>query len=344
MARRRGGTQCGSEQVASELTESQPFSVVTWNTFVGPPLGTYEHARFLSQAKFMQEESADVYCLQEVFSDAQLELLQQELGAEYQCLFGHSSTLVVTGCMVQGILCLIIAALLVVAGWQLTLDHVSYSSIACILGLDAALALAFRHIWQGVLWSFAFGATRAGLVVLVRKQSVQVRSYKYHPFDEQSGDFMNYFRQRGYLQCSLTVRGAPVSIVNLHANTFPTVSMRDARALPSAYRQRQLRQACEQADRVDDCEGILVLGDFNSDPKDNEIPAADHALVNAWQGDDAPGTVPLTPMLTNVFPDTDCSLSPDYIFSKGLVLLGSQVLETGDLSDHFPLKGSYKVP
>lgn len=299
--------------------------------------------RFQKQAAFMRDEAADVYCLQEVFSEAVIRELEKELGAQYVVLRGqtghaHVPFKYVAQCAV---ILLFVASAAFVA-WSCSAWSRS-SLLASALVAGIALLAFWRSARRRVLWAFVCGSTPGGLLLLCRRETVQVRRASFQPFDAQGGDFMNLVRRRGYLSSKLLIRGSPVTLVNAHTNAFPSVSLRNAKPLPSVDRALQLRQACHEAACIDKDESFIVAGDFNTEPDDGEIPAAAYGLVNSWNRDDSYYvTIPLTAMLTQVFPETPHGLCSDYQFSKGLAVHHAKVLQTGDLSDHLPVKIVYQ--
>lgn len=129
--------------------------------------------------------------------------------------------------------------------------------------------------------------------MLQRKgSSVQLVSQSFHPFTEQRGDFLNNFQRRGYIAATFRIGTSQlITLVNMHTNAFPSISLRNAWPTPCLHRQKQLAQGFRHATSRDrgavtslnrGQEGLIVCGDFNTLPGDDEIPAAEFGLTNAW--------------------------------------------------------------
>lgn len=319
------------------------FSVITFNIFIGPPCGSIELARFRKQAAFLRDEAADVYCLQEVFSPAIIGIFEEELGAHYNMVYGKSDRArIALKYVAQCFMYLLLAVLLRFLAHlgNISRRHSLFLSLICG-GL--IVYWLWRFARRRVLWAFLWGSIPGGLVVMYRKESAQMCRHDYHSFKVQGGDFMNVVRRRGYLCSKLVIRGKPVTIVNAHTNAFPTISIHNAEPVPSVERAAQLHQACAEADCIGKDEGCIVAGDFNTNPEDNEIPAKMYGLVNCWSSGDLCVTLPLTATLKHVFPETERDLCSDYQFSKALTIDCAKVLQTGDLSDHLPVKAIYQL-
>merc|ERR1711920_790007 len=148
-------------------------------------------------------------------------------------------------------------------------------------------------------------------------------------------------RARGFLTVQVHVRGTDLTVVNVHTNAFPTVSIRNALPIPSVERKKQLEQAFGRASQIGNKEAVVVLGDFNTSPGDGEIPMAKYSLASALPLDKSITTIPITPKLLQVFPETRADMCMDYQFYRNLSLMSAEVLSTGDLSDHLPVRATY---
>eukprot|EP00932_Pfiesteria_piscicida_P003918 SRR837773.13824.p2 GENE.SRR837773.13824~~SRR837773.13824.p2 ORF type:complete len:217 (-),score=6.22 SRR837773.13824:258-827(-) len=150
--------------------------------------------RFRLQASVMQHEGADVYCLQEVFSEAVVKLFEQELGEDYILVRGQPS-------------------------WTRALARAGiYASIpvytAAISYFCQTAAGSKLHAWFGYGVLHVAGET-LGAVVLrlrpntwwsrhpLRRCTVQVKDSKYRDFETQGGDWLNLVRARGFLATDL---------------------------------------------------------------------------------------------------------------------------------------------
>jgi len=210
-----------------------------------------------------------------------------------------------------------------------------------LLFIAALCWMCWNRIQQTVWWAFVFGGANGGLVTLCRKASVHVRSTLHQDFKEQGGDFLNIARARGFLTVQVHVRGTDLTVFNIHTNAFPTVSVRNALPIPSLERKKQLEQAFRCASHIGCKEAVVVLGDFNTSPGDGEIPMAKYNFASALPLDKTITTLPITPKLLQVFPETRADMCADYQFFRDLSLMNAEVLNTGDLSDHLPVRATY---
>eukprot|EP00929_Paragymnodinium_shiwhaense_P089482 TRINITY_DN49625_c0_g1_i1.p1 TRINITY_DN49625_c0_g1~~TRINITY_DN49625_c0_g1_i1.p1 ORF type:complete len:365 (-),score=42.20 TRINITY_DN49625_c0_g1_i1:121-1152(-) len=301
------------------------FSVVTYNTFCGTPWGFVELERFRQQALLLRQEAPDVICLQELFSDRVLDCYREVLEEDYEFFRD----------VAQG-------------RWKLL------RWLGRLLGS------------LSVCGAFLFGSTQGGLLVLVRRKSrLRLTDHSYRDFLVQGGDFLNRMRPRGYMRCkflaclsepdptaglsplegpkaaaattstSSSTGPLQVTLVNTHTNAYPTRSPLDAAPIRSEERILQLREAFDRGG-ADDL--FLGVGDLNTNyPEDDEVPTEEFGLLDA-DPNGAP-TLPLTPMLKQVFRDTKGDLRSDYQFysdgSKPFLCQGFEAdLLKKQLSDH----------
>lgn len=330
----------------AEKVKCQSFAVTTFNIFVGPPIGKIDISRFSKLATVLQDECADMYCLQEVFSERVVELLKEKLSHEYHFLYGRNGLSRTLARYAAHVACCLLVFALVVATRRLVLLF-STSWIAGSLSALIVAILGFHcvlHAQRTVLWSFCFTGPAGGVLTMCRKDFGEVASNSFHAFDEQRGDFLNLVRKRGFLCTEIRVQGYLVTFLNMHTNAFPSISLLNAYPMPSLERQKQLRQGFAHAANSGHDGALIVVGDFNTTPELQEIPASEFGLESAWKIGDVCVTVPLTKALLQVFPATETDMCLDYQFSKGLKVEEAHVVQSGQISDHLPVRVAYQSP
>lgn len=305
-------------------------------------MGRIDVPRFKAMAAALKQEASDIYCFQEVFSETAAQIMSDELSDEYEfcwirphwcrrlLLQVANVSLLSVGATLSLTTLRLLRPLLQLPQWGIwTTSIVSMASLLC---------------WTRatVLWSFLFNGPAGGVMTAYRRDVAHASVVGFHAFEEQRGDFLNFARARGYLRTSFDIHGACLTVLNAHANAFPSVSLRDARPTASSERKAQLRHVfADAADIGRSGEPLVVLGDFNSEPDLREIPAAEYGFQDMPIENNSGITAPLTPVLRQVFPDTPAGMRLDYQFSKGLRILKTTALEFGQLSDHLPLKVEY---
>merc|ERR1712232_599014 len=142
------------------------------------------------------------------------------------------------------------------------------------------------------------------------------------------------------------VQGRHLTVVNMHTNAFPSVSLRNAYPIASVERKRQLLQGFDHASTVaqndDSQEALVIVGDFNTTPELDEVPAAQFGMRNAWKDSESYVTIPLTEALLQVFAETSSPMCVDYQYNRGLNVVDKQVVQSGWLSDPLPVCVTYE--
>jgi len=295
----------------------------------------------------LEQTAADVYCLQEVLSEQVVTLLQEKLGSKYSFHRGHLDGYRMIARTALDLSASLFGLVLMYAAHDVCRLPLPGSGERIMQYLSAiSVGIASSYMWrvarQTVLWSFAFSGPASGLLILCRKESVQVRSHWHQPFIEQGGDFMNLIRPRGYLRAKLRICDIPVSVTTMHANAFPTVNVRNAVPIPCGKRSHQLRQGfAASVSQAEDGEALIVTGDLNTQPNFNEIPASEYGFSDACKHLGTYVTVPRTEVLLSVFPETHEDMCLDYQFVKALVVEAAQLVHFGQVSDHLPVKVTY---
>eukprot|EP00928_Gymnodinium_smaydae_P050004 TRINITY_DN33614_c0_g1_i1.p1 TRINITY_DN33614_c0_g1~~TRINITY_DN33614_c0_g1_i1.p1 ORF type:complete len:344 (+),score=40.94 TRINITY_DN33614_c0_g1_i1:54-1085(+) len=320
------------------------LKVTTFNVFIGPPLGRIDGPRFQKIASLLREEGSDVYCLQEVFSEHIVQILQDELGGDYAFCRGNDERCRTACCAV--LKCILLLASVALSASVLDIlvaSHASttvqYSLTVIVLGVSIQLVRAAMHT---VLWSFFFKGPPGGLLTICRKDSVRAVANTFHSYTEQRGDFLNVVRNRGFLDTTLLVHGKRTTVVNMHTNAFPSINVQNAYPLASVERQRQIKQAFVHGCTIAEDHALVVVGDLNSTPELNELPVEELGLNNAWRKEEPCITLPLTDALRQVFPDTKQSMCVDYQLSKRLAVVDKKIVQSGQISDHLPVQVTYE--
>ncbi len=304
--------------------------VMTFNVFCGSPWSFLEWSRFENQARMLLKLNADVYCLQEVFSDKVARIFERILGKDYIVIRDDSSWAT-----------LLIPLVMLSIGFYVVPK--TRSGLVLLVG---ALVLWFLC---GTLncTSFVFGSHRGGLLVILRRDRVELKLKTYRDFNVQSGDPLNLVRRRGYSLVGLTVSGHDLTIVNLHANCIPTTGGLSAEPSFGKERQLQITEAFHAAtSAAEKTSGrFIICGDFNANEKGGEIPQDNiFGTRNAWRvanGKNPCETVPLSKELASVWSDTPHGLCLDYQFFGGNLFVNEASLLKKYRSDHLPLLVSY---
>jgi endonuclease/exonuclease/phosphatase family metal-dependent hydrolase len=156
-------------------------------------------------------------------------------------------------------------------------------------------------------------------MMLLRKDTVTVVKSSFKFFSEQSGDFLNIFRPRGFQIAQVLVRGMAVNIMNVHTNALSdTASALDAAPSTSPQRQKQMHQVFSEVRSMPSCRAALVMGDLNTTPDLGEIPNDQYGFQDSWCSSQGPCITWSTENpLTGEFQVTEKDQRLDYIFMHG---------------------------
>ena len=224
------------------------------------------------------------------------------------------------------------------------------------------MRVALDHVGpQTTIGGFLLGPVQSGLMVLHRRETLERDAQpRVFTFTDQQGDLLNLFRPRGVLCVPLRLKSdrTPLLVANTHANaesaTFGAIlSPHSLPSVPlnSEHRCRQLRQLFGHARRLASSSRVIICGDLNSTPEDEEIPFGEFGFApgtterhNSWNG-------LRNPLVAQGWfsEGSDVCTQLDYIFTSsdsGLRPTRSRlVLDEGPpwLSDHFGVLSDFTV-
>jgi endonuclease/exonuclease/phosphatase family metal-dependent hydrolase len=186
--------------------------------------------------------------------------------------------------------------------------------------------------------------------MMMRKDTVTVVKSGFRHFREQSGDFLNIFRPRGFLAAHLRVRGVSVNVVNAHTNALSEdTPSRQAAPGTSPQRQRQMHEVFGEARSMPQSRVSLLMGDLNTTPDLGEIPNEEYAFQDAWSPSESQPCITWSkdnPM-TGAFQETKDDLRLDYIFTHGPKMLRTKsdivFNEAPWVSDHFGIRSVVSI-
>ncbi len=191
--------------------------------------------------------------------------------------------------------------------------------LLAVLLLAKALVLVVWSMRKTCLVGFLQGRVKASTVTLWRRDRfTAVHAKNAHPqvpgmgttlFQEQRGDWLNWFRPRGYLTAHLEFRGMPLYVVNTHLNLGE-----------KAFRRRQVEELTQHCQRLGKRGSVLLCGDFNVTPESEEIQrlCAQAGVTDALheQGCGEPTWTSRNPLTHGVLLEEDHRC--DFIFYRGL--------------------------
>lgn len=139
---------------------------------------------------------------------------------------------------------------------------------------------------------------------------------------------------RGFLSVTVDPPGGPIRILTTHITIGPSAEEdEETSARRVALQAEQVDSVAQEAARSGDRVLVLVLGDFNMEPDDPRLDVLLRAgLLEVDQGRNAP-----TSFNRSDEPGSAADRKLDYVFRKGLPLLGDPETYWVGSSDHRPL-------
>jgi len=279
----------------------QKLTIATFNVFAGSPYwlpwnvcgkshpSLYRCERLSGQIAEMLRIGADVFCLQEVHSDLVLAQLKQGLGSEYSCLCSLDSQHVLWRLRYSVELCVLMCLAMAIWFVRKGLIHMTHSphyTNPLALVLFCAAVGVVQYIKSGTTWQF-LSCRATGLAIFYRHDKLRCEGWTRRCFAQQSGDFLNRFRPRGWIAATFAVGNTRVTVMSTHANSFSETQRDVTDQLPerSDYRKQQLEQLFKEASASDDT--TIVCGDFNTMLQFDEIPSEKLGFANAWANEQA---------------------------------------------------------
>lgn len=336
------------------------FSLLTFNIFVGsphPPSPCTKAVPSLGSSNRLQlqldgilEVGADIVCVQEAYCDYCAECYTQ-LSPKYDfCLDRHSPTLcsyIALAAIVSVVIFCVHLPLSValphVADCPDTMGYfvVAWYGISIVVVL---LFLARNEFSRGALVAWLSGGVAGGVLVLFDRETFELVESKSRLFEHQGGDFLNFFRPRGYNQLCLRHKGQNMQLLvtNVHLNLGGDAS-----------RQRQLLEVCNPVVNGWHPGGThIVCGDFNAGPSAHSIHqmAKHFDFKDCWKNHAPANEMGDTWCKRNklthaVFDQTDDRV--DYIFYKSSIFKCNFVSTVFDrppyVSDHFGVLATFVV-
>jgi endonuclease/exonuclease/phosphatase family metal-dependent hydrolase len=233
----------------------------------------------------------DVMCFQEVMSDPIRRVYLKQFAPDYECLsfdrvniFGYSSYV-----LLLLIICtpLFAATIIfsVMFGWRSLIELLGcfeelglnfagiIDNVVPHLLISLTTATAHRFISRATIGDFLTGCLSCSQLILY-KRSLKLLEARQILFAEQGGDFMNWWRPRGFIFALFELsNGAIVGVLNAHTNALPCTKVTEACPISDSHRITQMHEMCKFAKQEAtkrNCT-ILIAGDMNALPEFEEV-------------------------------------------------------------------------
>jgi len=255
---------------------------MTFNVFTGSPWSGFGHqaladdlSRQRTQLEMIQQIDPDILCFQELYDEKVLFRFQTALEKDYDCYF-----LLSTGNL-PGILFLVSEAILALFLLLLTclfLDLAALERVFVFLFSLFFVDMTIRFGGFTVLKGFLLGRPLFGEAVFWKRAkftNYQSECYAIQ-FSSQAGDWLNNFRQRGFLQVFLQCNKTQVvlNVLNVHTNS----GLDDSGRVPQT--QQVVEEISKNASKFD---VLICAGDFNAQPLTESVGILlKHGYTDCW--------------------------------------------------------------
>jgi len=258
----------------STLKSGKELRIMTLNVYAGSPYPTLDKeqclgysGRLRNQLEHIKSQSPDILCLQEIQSHMVQRYYVEKLADEYDFFYQYKQSYTGLFCSYLTYLTLsfVITYIFELSSmfhlWgEEYLEYMYWRTLLCIPAYFTARSFLDSLTFMGFLMGPVKGSVilfwkRDKLAPIVGSDGKMVMETVF--FQNQYGDFLNYFRARGYQYAGLMLEGEhKVYVFNCHLNL--------------TSEEERVKQVDEMAEKMNDLssDGTVVLcGDFNAHPE-----------------------------------------------------------------------------
>lgn len=332
------------------------FSVLDFNVFSGSPhsfvpcskavasLGS--SCRLPAQLKAINKLNPDIVCLQELTCDFCSEYYRSELSLSgYNACSGETPCTIYGGAGHIGLV-LVLAGLFYSFAKMLHLIAVSvvvncsiFAAWFDVCALMISIVAAWYQCRVAAMASWMSGTTTGGVMIFFKKAKFELLQHSAQLFHQQTGDWLNYFRPRGfnYVMLQSTTSNEKLRITNAHCNLGD-----------DCYRAEQVQEVLKSSQG--DSTPHIICGDYNATAGYGSIRLFKEAsFSDAWEQRSIPDSAGNTwcecnTMTHAIFQVPDERV--DFIFHRAVECSSASLVfdEPPYLSDHFGVLAVFVMP